>query len=477
MDSARRATILVVGGALLISGCGSGATRHRATSNAATPVPATQKETRQPAAFSYPPAPRPASTSAGANDLDLLVSSFARSGTVDVGALTAVQRSHDPRVGWLLSDKLRFVAPGADEQRLVAAFRRVSGVDPRRDPDFRSSAWLSITNHLIAWDLASPPRYRALKQRIFTRIDAGWKPFFDDARSAIDWRLVSWGGVPIDARPSGDRKPCPRGCIPALDNPGLTSAARGSWYADLKPVFGVVVGTHAVAFPKNIMEIHEMVNVTIGGRRLGIPYCTLCGSAQAYFTDRVAGQRAPLVLRTSGLLSRSNKVMYDLRTRSVFDTFTGEALSGPLHDRNVTLHQTSVVVSTWGAWKRAHPTTQIVARDGGIGRTYPADPLRGRDANGPIFPIGPADPRLAVQEQIAGVAVRGQRPIAFPVDQATAALADGKPVAVGDVMLVRDGDGVRARLRSGRAVATHQAFWFAWSQFHPNTVVWTPLTR
>lgn len=119
------------------------------------------------------------------------------------------------------------------------------------------------------------------------------------------------------------------------------------------------------------------------------------------------------MLRTSGLLSRSNKVMYELRTRSVFDTFTGRALSGPLHDARVRLRQTSVTVSSWGAWKRAHPQTRIVARDGGIGRDYPTDPLRGRDDDGPIFPIGPADPRLPVQERVIGVIARDGTAVAF----------------------------------------------------------------
>ena len=44
----------------------------------------------------------------------------------------------------------------------------------------------------------------------------------------------------------------------------------------------------------------------LGGRRLAIPYCTLCGSAQACFTDDVEGADEMPVLRTSGLLSRSN---------------------------------------------------------------------------------------------------------------------------------------------------------------------------
>lgn len=331
-----------------------------------------------------------------------------------------------------------------------------------------------MTNHLIAWDLPAAPGYVETKALLFTTIEPGWRPFFADLRADIDWRLVSWGGVPIDARPAGDKQPCPGGCIPALDDPKLTAARQGDWYPDDAIVFGAVVGDDAVAFPRNIMEVHEMVNVTIGGRRLAIPYCTLCASAQAYFTDRLPDGRAPAVLRTSGLLSRSNKVMYELRTQSVFDTFTGRALSGPLHDARVTLPQTSVTASTWGAWKRAHPATRIVARDGGIGRAYPLDPLRGRDDDGPIFPIGPVDARLPVQERVIGVIARDGTAVAFSADRARATLADGRDVTLRGVSLLADGDGLRAVARDGRRLVAHEAFWFAWSQFHKATAVWIP---
>ncbi|MFT4585714.1 MAG: hypothetical protein ACI915_005417 [Gammaproteobacteria bacterium] len=103
------------------------------------------------------------------------------------------------------------------------------------------------------------------------------------------------------------------------------------------------------------MEVREMVNDTLGGRHLGIPYCTLCGSAQAYLTDELpAGVERP-VLRTSGLLIRSNKVMYDINTFSVFDTFRGDAVTGPLAEIGVTLHEVGVVTTTWREWKIAHP--------------------------------------------------------------------------------------------------------------------------
>jgi hypothetical protein len=398
----------------------------------------------------------------------------AAAGTLDRRALDVVAGSRDSRLGWLLSDLLRFSFEPESEQALVAAFETLSRTDVRSHPSFRESPWRTITDHLIAWDLPAPPRYRERKAQLYLALEPGWKPFFADADAEIDWRLVSWGGVLIDDRPAGDPKPCPRGCIPALDDPALTDAAAGGWYPDDRIVFGVVAGDEAVAFPKNLMEVHEMVNITIAGRRLGIPYCTLCGSAQAYLLDDVPARVRPPVLRTSGLLARSNKVMYDLRSRSLFDTFTGRALSGPLQSAGVVLEQTTVVTSTWGAWKRAHPRTRIVAEDGGIGRRYEDDPLGGRDDDGPIFPIGDVDPRLPVQAQVVGVIAPDGRPVAFPVDQARAALADGSDVRAGGVELLADGDGLRARSDAGDELPSHQAFWFAWSQFHPGTALWTP---
>jgi hypothetical protein len=426
------------------------------------------------APYAFPPAPSvPASTSLPEDVIGPIqrLPASLLADDLDVGAVGAISRSGDPRLAWFLADLLRFVGPGREQDALVQGFRDLTGVDPASDPAFAASPWQSITNHLIVWDLPAPPGYREMKAELFVAVEPGWEPFFADADADIDWRWLSWGGVFIDDRPPGDRQPCPRGCIPALDDPPLTDAAGGAWYPDERIVFGVVLGDEAVAFPKNVMEIHEMVNITIGGVRLGIPYCTLCGSIQAYRTD--VGRDEPLVLRTSGLLSRSNKVMFDLATRSVFDTFTGRALSGPLQDEGLTLEQVTVVTSTWGEWKRDHPDTRIVERGGGLGGDYPLDPLGGRDDDGPIFPIGQADPRLAVQTLVIGVIAPDGGAVAFPAEAARSALDDGSPVRAAGVELTIDAGGVRATA-DGSEVPAHQAFWFAWSQFHPETVLWAP---
>ena len=408
------------------------------------------------------------------DDLEFVWSGFQSEVGFSGTSVARLAQSGDPRLAWILSDLLRFFPRGDIADGAVSAFESLTGTRLADDPVAARSPWQSVTDHLFAWDLPAFDGYDDYKERLFTLVEPGWQPFFDDADSEIDWRIVSWGGVLIDNRQLGDARPCPRGCIPALDDPAVTDASGGSWYPDDGIVFAVVVGDEARAYPRHIMEIHEMINDTLGGRRIGMPYCTLCGSAQAYFTDAVPDGVAVPVLRTSGLLSRSNKVMYDLVTTSVFNTFTGRAVSGPLREQGIVLPQATVVTTTWGEWKAAHPDTTIVAQDGGIGRQYPFNPLGDRDDNGPIFPVGDVDGRLSVHDQVFGVVLDDGTPVAFPVAAAVAALDDGGTVEFGGVTVLLDGGGLRAVAADGTEIEGHQSFWFAWSQFMADTVLWEP---
>ncbi len=412
--------------------------------------PAESASLRNQLGFAFPAAPDVPTGPVDAGLVESIDSLFLTlQGGVDLAVLEDIAASDDARVAWLLSDLLRFLGPSPARNLALAGFERLTGAMLGDDPVAVRSQWQSVTDHLIAWDLPAPPGYVGWKSELFILIEPRWEPFFADQDADIDWRFLSWGGVLLDDRLLGDQLPCARGCIPALDDPGVTDAAGGEWYPDERLVFGVTVNGESRAYPKNIMEIHEMMNDTLGGRRLGIPYCTLCGSAQAYFTDSVPdGADVPL-LRTSGLLTRSNKVMFDLNTFSVFDTFTGVAVSGPLREQGIALEQTSVVTSTWGDWKAAHPDTTIVAEDGGINRTYGLDPLGSRDDDGAIFPIGDVDERLPVQAKVLGVITDDGTPIAVPVTDARAELDAQRPVQLMGIVFVADASGVRATLEDG----------------------------
>ncbi len=379
-------------------------------------------------------------------------------------ALQEIAQSGDPRLAWLISDMMRFTWRQGFHLDLARAGAELLGIE-FETPQLQHE----LTNHLIAWDVPSFPGYLEFKRSIFTRFLPGWERIF--VEGDIDWRLVSWGGVLIDNRPY-DQTDTPCNCIPAADNPEVSGAEEATWLEDDDVVFGVEVNGAYRAYPRRIMEVREMVNDTLGGRDLAIPYCTLCASAQAYYTDQLPDGVERPVMRTSGLLIRSNKVMYDINTYSVFDTFTGRAVTGPLAERGLELEQVSVVTTDWGTWRREHPETTVLVEALALGRDF--DFRSGRDADGPIFPIGAVDPRLPVHEDVIGVVTASGRPVAFQRSTALAALLDGQEIVFENVRLALEAGGVKAVDADGADLGSHQAFWFAWSQFYPDTALWSP---
>lgn len=378
-------------------------------------------------------------------------------------ALEVVTASGDPRLAWIISDLMRFVTGGTLANTLGTAAADLLQIDPPT-----SNHWGIITDQLIAWDIPAPPDYLSVKRAIFTGVVPQWSALF--VEGDIDWRHVSWGGVLIDDRAFGQtHAPC--NCIPAADNPTVSSAEDATWLEDSDIVFGIEVNGEYRAYPRQIMEVREMVNDTLGGRDLGIPYCTLCGAAQAYFTDRMPDGVERPVLRTSGLLIRSNKVMYDVVTSSVFDTFLGKAVTGPLAERGLRLEQATVVTTDWASWKAEHPETTVLIEALALGRDF--DFRNGRDADGPIFPIGDVDPRLPVHEDVIGAITTSGKPIAFQRSAALIALRNGETITFENIRLQLDAGGIRAVGADGADIGSHQAFWFAWSQFHPDTELWS----
>ena len=127
---------------------------------------------------------------------------------------------------------------------------------------------------------------------------------------------IAWGGVLVDG-------------IPALDNPRMTTASAASYLNPDDPVFGVEINGDARAYPLRIANWHEMVNDVVGGVPVSLAYCTLCGSG-ILFDGRVAGRAEPFTFGSSGLLYRSNKLMYDRQTDSLWEQLAGHPVTGSL---------------------------------------------------------------------------------------------------------------------------------------------------
>ena len=200
------------------------------------------------------------------------------------------------------------------------------------------------------------PSYGNFKADLYEQIDPRFAGYFRERQPSARIRLdeVRWGGVRQDG-------------IPPLRNPEMISTAQATYLENGNIIFGLEINGDARAYPKRILAWHEMFTDTIGGIDIAGVYCTLCGTVIPYVTN-LAGVNYQL--GTSGFLYRSNKLMYDQATQSLWSTVRGEPVIGPLVDKGIVLEHMSVVTTTWAEWRRRHPDTLVLSLNTGHRRDY-----------------------------------------------------------------------------------------------------------
>ncbi len=193
--------------------------------------------------------------------------------------------------------------------------------------------------------------------------------------------------------------------IPAIDQPKFVSVGEADgWLKDREPVVALEVAGDARAYPLQIMTWHEIVNDTVGGRPVAVTFCPLCNSAIA-FDRRVRGDT--LDFGTSGMLHKSDLVMYDRKTHSLWAQMVGKALVGDLAGTQLQMIPAGVV--SWSDWKAAYPTGKVLSRDTGHSRPYGRNPYVGYDDvnQSPFLFSGKPDPRLPAMERVVAITLEG----------------------------------------------------------------------
>jgi hypothetical protein len=199
------------------------------------------------------------------------------------------------------------------------------------------------------------PDYTIFKSVLYGQIDRRMVEFFPPERKQLI-RLdeVDWGGVGVNG-------------IPPLDHPEHIKASEAEYLDDDNIVFGIAINGDVRAYPKRILAWHELARDKIGGVELAIVYCTLCGTVIPYGAD-VGGEHR--TFGTSGLLYRSNKLMFDEETMSLWSTTEGRPVMGELAGTDLVLRIYPVVTTTWKEWRTMHPDTAVLSFDTGFERDY-----------------------------------------------------------------------------------------------------------
>ncbi|MYB41475.1 MAG: DUF3179 domain-containing protein [Chloroflexi bacterium] len=254
-----------------------------------------------------------------------------------------------------------------------------------------------------ATDLVPPPGYLSWKGRLLANIDERFQDFLDDQHpSAIRVEEIVWGGV----RPDG---------IPPLDLPRAIAPAEADWLGSHEAVFGIFINGEARAYPLRIMDWHEMTNDVVGGVPFSLAYCTLCGAGIAY--DGRAPNGEMYTFGTSGFLYRSNKLMYDRLTATLWNQFTGRPVLGELVGTTDTegnplqLSLLPVVLTTWGDWLAQHPETDVIDINTGYYRPYEPGAAYGEyfAESSTMFPVWIESNELGLKNFVYGLRIGGDR--------------------------------------------------------------------
>ncbi len=366
---------------------------------------------------------------------------------------------------------------------LLDGLRRTTGQDHGRD----INAWYRWLWNEPETKVAG---YADFKAAFYRRIDRRFARYFEGRQDSARIRLdeIRWGGVRQDG-------------IPPLRSPKMLRAEQADYLDDADIVFGIEVNGDVRAYPKRILAWHEMFTDTVGGVDVAGVYCTLCGTVILY---DVGEHR----LGTSGFLYRSNKLMYDADTQSLWNTLQGAPVLGPLVDRGIELPHRSVVTTTWGKWRDRHPDTQVLSLDTGHRRDY-REGVAYHDyfADDELMFNTPfADSRLANKTEVLALRFRGPgQPTAISTDflkanpvyrgrtqnQDFVVLTDetgaNRVYDPKGVTLVRFDGGDTAQARDGSTwrvteakligpdgeelprLPYHRAFWFGWHASYPNS--------
>ncbi len=261
--------------------------------------------------------------------------------------------------------------------------------------------------------------------------------------------------------------------IPAIDRPRFVPASKASrtFLNDGDRIIALVVNGKKKAYPLKILNWHEIVNDSIGGRRVVVTFCPLCGTGMV-FNAHAAGRS--LNFGVSGLLYRSDVLLYDRQTESLWSQIKQEAVTGKLMGARLQLIPSTQ--TTWGAWEKQHPDTFVLSTQTGYNRDYQRDPYAGYASSREVFfPAGRQDRRYHPKEQVIGVELEGLAK-AYPFSELAQVKSPFKD-KVGNKTFVVYYDSISrtATIKdaSGRELPSVVGFWFAWHAFHKDTQVYT----
>jgi len=217
-----------------------------------------------------------------------------------------------------------------------------------------------------------------------------WKT--DLSKKSIDLESLISGGPPKDG-------------IPSINEPKFVQFDdANSWMNNEEPVIAFQHERISRAYPLQIMIWHEIVNDRFNETPVLITFCPLCYSA-IVFDRRIDGEVHEFGV--SGFLRHSDMIMFDRKTESLWQQFTGEAVVGSYTGKELTVLPSQII--SYEQFKDAYPNGEVLSRETGHRRSYGQNPYAGYDdIDSTPFLMGEIeDDRLKPMQKVVGLRIKG----------------------------------------------------------------------
>ena len=301
----------------------------------------------------------------------------------------------------------------------------------------------------------------------------------------------------------------------AIHQPAFVAASEATFLQDDDILLGVTSGKVAKAYPAADLSQHGAVFDKVPDGPISVTWCGVCNTGLV-FRAEVKGRT--LHFQYDRMVG-ANEVQKDLETGTSWQQATGEAIDGPLKGTRLRLYP--VVRTTWAEWRKRYPRTMVLKPLPGYAERMPNRSTRIKA----VTRLGPEgapngalalDKRLPARETVAGLEVGGET-VAYPfselrIGRVVNDRVGGLPIVIvhqpssdtttafdargkGKVLTFQAANDDASSVTDLETRSTWNAyglclegplkgtqlkqlilvpqFWFAWSQFHKGTRIFT----
>ncbi|WP_169656715.1 DUF3179 domain-containing (seleno)protein [Flammeovirga aprica] len=122
----------------------------------------------------------------------------------------------------------------------------------------------------------------------------------------------------------------PKDAFQSIDHPRFYNEENAKEeYKEEANVVVVAAGREFKAYPLDFLMFHQVINDRIGGMPIAITYCPLTDAVEVYERRfQYKGVQRELTLHPSGMIRKSNIILYDQQSESWWQQYNGKSYTG-----------------------------------------------------------------------------------------------------------------------------------------------------